>query len=455
MKNLCSTTTLVTIMSYGASATSSSSASSALSPLSSSNKKSEFSSLSPVFLVLRGGNDDEQDTTGSPKEVKNPINDDDSEEKTATENKARHSSKSKKDKSTTNKKKKRQRRETKNKEDDDDDKNNSSSSSTKNEKRKPDIVESEILQCQEDDYYGILGVGKTASQTDIQKAYRRRAVKVHPDKTGGDRRAFDKVAESYDVLGDENKRQIFDRYGKRGLDNNGDLGGGGGGSAYQDFFRNAFSRRSSGTTNYTMRYQLQVTLEDLYNGITQDVVVTSPTNHQQQQYRNSNSKNVQVTIPKGSIEGQSIVLPGEMDFSNNDTPGDIVFVVSQAPHPIFTRKGHDLAMEMTISLEEAICGLHRRIRHLDGSSLWIKSAIISSNEDTKETKSDDSSNNNNNNDDDGDNEIPVVIQTGDVSTKYINIIYIYSCQQWLTLGGPFFFFTTGSSSQRTGNAQEA
>ena len=73
---------------------------------------------------------------------------------------------------------------------------------------------------------------------------------------------------------------IFDRYGKRGLDNNGDLGGGGS-SAYQDFFRNAFSRRSSGTTNYTMRYQLQVTLEDLYNGITQDVVVTSPTNHQQ------------------------------------------------------------------------------------------------------------------------------------------------------------------------------
>ena len=211
--------------------------------------------------------------------------------------------------------------------------------------------------------------------------------------------AFDKVAESYDVLGDEDKRQLFDRHGKRGLDPNNPMGG-----SYQEFFRNAFanSRRPS-TSNYTMRYQLQVTLEELYNGITQTVVVSPPNqrNHYQQ---HRNSKNVQVTIPKGSIEGQAIVLPGEMDFSN-DTPGDLVFIVSQAPHPTFTRKGHDLAMEMTISLKEAVCGLVREIRHLDGSNLWIASATSTSNEDAQ---SDDNNGNQETND------IPIVIQTGDV-----------------------------------------
>ena len=57
--------------------------------------------------------------------------------------------------------------------------------------------------------------GKSSSAA-IQKAYRRRCVLTHPDKTGGDRRAFDKVAEAYDVLSDENKRHIYDRLGKRG-----------------------------------------------------------------------------------------------------------------------------------------------------------------------------------------------------------------------------------------------
>lgn len=223
------------------------------------------------------------------------------------------------------------------------------------------------------DYYEILGIPKnrkgSVTKTEIQKAYRKRALQVHPDKTGGDRRAFDKVAESFDVLSDDGKREIYDRFGKEGLEHGGVSAGG---MQFQDIFQSMFQqagqRQSYGRTrqNYTMRYQIEVTLEDLYNGTTQDVVVTAPITDRRKQ------KNVQVHIPKGSMSGQSIVLSGGMDFAN-DTPGDLVFVISQRPHPVFTRKGHDLAMELTISLEEAICGLHREIRHLDGSSLWIAS----------------------------------------------------------------------------------
>ena len=81
----------------------------------------------------------------------------------------------------------------------------------------------------ETDYFKILGLdrediprqgGKSTVVVDamIQKAYRKRALQTHPDKTGGDRQAFDKVAEAYDVLQDENKRTIYTKYGKRGLE---------------------------------------------------------------------------------------------------------------------------------------------------------------------------------------------------------------------------------------------
>ena len=265
----------------------------------------------------------------------------------------------------------------------------------------------EILE--HDDFYDILGISKMASDREIQKAYRKRCVQTHPDKTGGDRRAFDRVAEAYDVLSDPSKREMYNRYGKAGLDptnpNNGAAFGGSG--ATGDMFRNMFrqaqqQQQQQRRRNQTLRYQLEVTLEDLYYGRTQSVTVTPPHRfHQQRQQR----KEVEVHIEKGSISGQSIVMSGEVDFNDdNSPPGDLVFILTQAPHRTFTRKGHDLAMEVTISLQEALCGLRQPIKHLDGSELWIESA-------TERGKSeiDDS--------DDADNltsRIPIMITTGDV-----------------------------------------
>ncbi|KAL3936058.1 MAG: hypothetical protein SGBAC_008539, partial [Bacillariaceae sp.] len=204
-----------------------------------------------------------------------------------------------------------------------------------------EIVEEIVEQT---DYYEILGIPNhkkgSVTKVEIQKAYRKRALQVHPDKTGGDRRAFDKVAESFDVLSDDGKREIYNRYGKEGIENG--AGGATGAGQFQDIFQSMFQqaggqRQSFGRTrqNYTMRYQIEVTLEDLYNGATQDVLVTAPSTERRK------PKSVEVHIPKGSISGQSIVLSGEMDFAD-DTPGDLIFVVSQRPHPVFTRKGHDL-----------------------------------------------------------------------------------------------------------------
>ena len=247
-----------------------------------------------------------------------------------------------------------------------------------------EILIQELLQ--EDDYYAILGVGKTATSQQIQKAYRRRAVQTHPDKVpNNDRHAFDKVAEAYDVLSDDTKRATYDRFGKRGLDSTTE--GRPPSSFTEDIFRSFFGsqfshyRNPQSARNRTVRYQLEVTLEDLYNGITKNIIVTEP-----------NQKKVQVSIERGMISGQAIVLSGEMDHVADATPADLVFVIQQRPHPHFTRKGHDLAMELTVTLQEAICGMTRTIRHLDGRLISISSAKHKINGDT----------------------VNVLIQTGDV-----------------------------------------
>jgi len=271
----------------------------------------------------------------------------------------------------------------------------------KTESEAPPIV-SEILN--EADYYKVLGI---ASRKDaqsnpalIKKAYRRRALLTHPDKTGGDRRAFDKVAKAYEVLSDDTKKQLYDRFGEKGVEQ----GVTGGGSTFagfagaEDLFRSFFGAgsRTSGTSsgnpyfptsrrNRTVRYQLEVTLEDLYRGMSRTVRINPPdaSPFSRSRYQGASAqqaKSVQIDVPRGALDGQSIVLSGEMDFDQDDTPGDLVFLLQQRQHSVFTREGHDLAMMVKISLQESICGMTRTFRHLDGRMVTIQSAQTSSGE---------------------------------------------------------------------------
>jgi DnaJ-class molecular chaperone len=272
------------------------------------------------------------------------------------------------------------------------------SSSNSSNSNKDDIVQ-EILQAK-DDYYAVLGLEKNnarpgfPTETDITKAYRKRALQTHPDKTGGDRSAFDLVAKAYEVLGDTDKRALYDRYGVEGLEAGHRGGMSGQPTSFHDFFTAMFQQQQQGhestSKNRTRRYQLQVSLEDLYRGVTQEVFVTAPGSKYAR-----NGKTIPVTVPRGTVNGQPIRLDGAMDFDTTDQPGDLIFIVTQVPHPIFTRKNHDLAMELTISLEEALCGFERSIPYLaegDSNTILVASALSKG---------------------DNDNSSPVAIASGD------------------------------------------
>lgn len=146
------------------------------------------------------------------------------------------------------------------------------------------------------DYYEILGVEKSASAADIKKAYRRLAMKYHPDRNGGDKEAeakFKEIGEAYDVLGDEQKRAAYDRFGKAGV-NPGAAGGAGGfggfggfgqggfadmgdlGDIFSEFFGGGAARHQSGPRamkGTDLRYDMEITLEQAAKGHTTEIRV--------------------------------------------------------------------------------------------------------------------------------------------------------------------------------------
>ena len=136
------------------------------------------------------------------------------------------------------------------------------------------------------DYYEILGVSQSASQDEIKKAYRKVAIKYHPDKNPGDAQAeenFKEAAEAYEVLSDQEKRQRYDRFGHQGMNGGGfggggmnvddifsqfgDIFGGGGGNPFESFFGGGGGGRRRQRKGSNLRIKLKLTLQEIAEGV--------------------------------------------------------------------------------------------------------------------------------------------------------------------------------------------
>jgi DnaJ family protein A protein 2 len=260
--------------------------------------------------------------------------------------------------------------------------------------------------------YTVLGVDKSASNADIKKAYRKLAIQHHPDK-GGDEEKFKEITRAYEILSDENKRSQYDQFGEEGIQDGG-MGGGHARDIFETLFGGGMGGRRSGgrRKGQDVVHAIKVTLDQIYNGATRklainrDVIdssepVTTCTdcdgrgvkvqiirmgpmiqqsqaacprcNGEGKKYKIKKEREVlEVFIEKGAANGQKIVFANKADEAPNTEPGDVVFVVQEEPHPIFTRKGEDLYIRKSITLLEALTGFQMVVTHLDGRKLIIK-----------------------------------------------------------------------------------
>lgn len=222
---------------------------------------------------------------------------------------------------------------------------------------------------QDDSYYNALGVPRDASEQEIKRAYRQLAMKTHPDK-GGNAEEFKKITEAYEVLTDTEKRGLYDRFGKAGVQKGGmksgmggmgGMGGifgqgfpgfGGGSGAFDDLFR------GFGGFNVPLIFQLDLTLEDLFKG--KELIIPI------------HSSKIKIVIEPGMYGGQELILRGKVHDARQQ-PRDLIFRLREVEHASFERKNADLLKDVTISLKEALMGFERTFKHLDGSSVKFRS----------------------------------------------------------------------------------
>jgi molecular chaperone DnaJ len=280
------------------------------------------------------------------------------------------------------------------------------------------------------DYYEVLGVSRTASDTELKKAYRRLAMKYHPDRRPGDEAAaqqFKRAKEAYEVLSNPQKRAAYDQFGHAGLERGTGGGGfrGGFGDIFDDIFGDIFGGGRAGARAYRgadLQYNLELTLEEAVFGTEVDIrvphltecrtcggsgakpgtapqtcptcdgvgqvrmqqgffsvqqtcprcrgvgqIITEPCGTCHGQGRVEEPKTLSVKVPAGVDTGDRIRLAGEGEAgTRGGGPGDLYVQITVKPHPLFVREGNNLICQVPIRFTTAALGGELEVPTLDG-----------------------------------------------------------------------------------------
>jgi DnaJ-class molecular chaperone len=244
------------------------------------------------------------------------------------------------------------------------------------------------------DYYKILGVPKTATEKEIKAAFRKLARKHHPDVNKGDAKAeakFKEINEANEVLSDPEKRKRYDHlgsdwasygraaggprpgrsgggvrveYGGEDIGGfsdffktifGGQAGGFGGGGGQEGGFEEMFGRASAPAAQ-DLETTVELTLDEVLRGTTRIIQIGE----------GKDARKVEVKIPPGRREGSRVRVAGEGAGRGGGPRGDLYLKVRVLPHPVFERKGDDLAVSVTVPLTTTVLGGEASVPTLDG-----------------------------------------------------------------------------------------
>lgn len=233
------------------------------------------------------------------------------------------------------------------------------------------------------DFYAVLGVSRSATPEELKKSYRKLAMKYHPDKNPGDKKAeesFKEITEAYETLSDPKKKEMYDQFGFAGA-NQGFAGAGAGGFGgfnqqgfngedFQDIFGDIFGESFGGRGGFRqqrkqrgadLRYTLNVSFEESALGTEKTISFIRQKSNQDETVRLS------VKVPAGVKQGQRLKLAGEGDRSpQGGGNGDLYVIMNIQDHPLFKREDDDVYVDVPVGFVDAILGSEIEVPTLTG-----------------------------------------------------------------------------------------
>jgi len=251
------------------------------------------------------------------------------------------------------------------------------------------------------DYYEVLGLTRNADDPNIKKAYRKLALKFHPDNEGGDATKFARVSEAYEVLADPKLKGFYDLFGEDALkygipDNKGGKKGGfykfneeeGPHEVFRKFFgtNNPYEALNDITATFESlttqpkpkkggkkTHPIKLTLEEIYYGVEKHVVHKRKLIVEEGGERVFKTENVPLTIdvPAGSLNGTHFVFEGKGNETPDTMPGPVIYVLEAEKHERFSRSGSDLVHHGQLPIFNSLAGTTYDLETLDGRVLQI------------------------------------------------------------------------------------
>jgi DnaJ family protein B protein 4 len=235
-------------------------------------------------------------------------------------------------------------------------------------------------------YYNYLGIKPNADENEIKKAYKKLALKWHPDKNLTNKevaeRKFKEISEAYDVLIDSEKRQLYDKFGKEGMQN-GNTNNFGGQHGFKfssnnvdpnKVFSSFFGSSSPFDDNIFSHFQhitkedvhiINVSLEDLFVGLTKKFKITTTRFINNRKITEQNT--FEVPIKRGLKQDSKIRFEHQGDqVDPRNLPNDLVFVIKEKQHAHFQRQNDDLIMKYRLPLKKALTGFIFEFKDITG-----------------------------------------------------------------------------------------
>lgn len=212
------------------------------------------------------------------------------------------------------------------------------------------------------DYYSILGVSKGASQEEIKKAYRKRAMEYHPDRNGGDDVKFKQLQEAYATLSDSQKRAAYDNPQPRMDSSMFNQNFGNFDDIFSNMFGHGFQQRQQ-PKNRDITIAASIRLEDVLVG--KDLIAAY-------RLRSGREESVNISVPKGARDGDTIRYQGlGDDFDSRFRRGDLNVKIKISKHPLFDRDGDNLWTKQHINALDLILGCSIIVTTLGGNKIEI------------------------------------------------------------------------------------